>query len=47
MFTDKSSSRLVKEKELSVKAGELVGRLYQALAAQYQNIKTDKTSSAV
>ena len=42
MFTDKSSSRLVKEKELSVKAGELVGRLYQALAAQYQNIKTDK-----
>lgn len=41
-FTDKSSSRLVKEKELSVKAGEIVGRLYKSLAAQYKNIETDK-----
>ncbi len=41
-FTDKSSSRLVKEKELSVKAGEIVGRLYKSLAAQYKNIETDR-----
>lgn len=41
-FTDKSSSRLVKEKELSVKAGEIVGRLYKSLAAQYKNIDDDK-----
>ncbi len=40
-LTDKSASRLVKEKELSVKAGEIVGRLYKSLAAQYQNIDTD------
>lgn len=41
-FTDKSSSRLVKEKELSVQAGEIVGRLYKSLAAQYKNIDTNK-----
>lgn len=41
-FTDKSSSRLVKEKELSVKAGEIVGKLYKSLAGQYKNIATDK-----
>lgn len=41
-LTDKSASRLVKEKELSVKAGEIVGRLYKSLAAQYKNIETDK-----
>ena len=40
-FTDKSNSRLVKEKELSVRAGELVGELYKALSAQYQNIEED------
>ncbi len=38
---DKSASRLVKEKELSVKAGEIVGRLYKSLSAQYKNIDTD------
>lgn len=41
-FTDKSNSRLVKEKELSVKAGELVGELYKVLSAQYQNIENDE-----
>lgn len=41
-FTDKSSSRLVKEKELSVQAGEIVGKIYKSLAAQYKNIETDK-----
>ena len=40
-FTDKSNSRLVKEKELSVRAGDLVGELYKALSAQYQNIEED------
>ncbi len=33
-FTDESNSRLVKEKELSVRAGEVVGRLYKALSEQ-------------
>ena len=41
-FFDKSQSRLVKEKEISVKAGEIVGRLYKSLSAQYRNIDTDK-----
>ena len=40
-FTDKRNSRLVKEKELSVKAGELVGKLYAQLCQQYRNIETD------
>lgn len=40
-LTDKSASRLVKEQELSVQAGEIVGRLYKSLAAQYKNIDTD------
>lgn len=40
-FADKRNSRLVKEKELSVKAGELVGRLYAQLSQQYRNIETD------
>lgn len=40
-FFDKSQSRLVKEKELSVEAGEIVGRLYNSLMAQYRNIDTD------
>lgn len=40
-FFDRSQSRLVKEKELSVEAGEIVGRLYNSLMAQYRNIETD------
>ena len=40
-FTDVSNSRIEKEKRLSVKAGELVGRLYDELSGQYQNIDTD------
>lgn len=40
-LTDKSASRLVREKELSVKAGEIVGRLYKSLSGQYKNIDTD------
>ena len=35
------NSRLVKEKELSVKAGELVGKLYAQLSQQYRSIDTD------
>ena len=41
-LNDKSESRLIREKELSVKAGEIVGRLYKSLSAQYKNIDTDK-----
>ncbi|WP_165046345.1 DNA methyltransferase [Adlercreutzia sp. ZJ138] len=37
-FFDKSQSRLVKEKKLSVEAGEIVGRLYDAFAKQYKNL---------
>lgn len=40
-FFDKSQSRLVKEKELSIEAGEIVGRLYNSLMTQYRNIETD------
>lgn len=40
-FSDKRNSRLVKEKELSVKAGELVGKLYAQLSQQYRSIETD------
>ena len=40
-LADKSASRLVKEQELSVQAGEIVGRLYKSLAAQYKSIDTD------
>ena len=40
-LTDKSASRLVKEQELSVQAGEIVGCLYKSLAAQYKSIDTD------
>ena len=40
-FTDRRNSRLVKEKELSVKAGELVGKLYAQLSQQYRSIDTD------
>lgn len=41
-LTNQNESRYVKEKELSVKAGEIVGRLYKSFAAQYANIETDK-----
>lgn len=41
-LADQSASRLVKEKEISVQAGEIVGRLYKSLSAQYKNIETDK-----
>ena len=40
-FTDKSNSRLVKERELSVRAGEIVGDLYKAFAGQYKSLETD------
>ena len=40
-ITDKSNSRLEKEKTLSVKAGAVVGKLYNSFAEQYQNIDTD------
>lgn len=41
-FTDGRNSRLVREKELSVQAGELVGKLYSQLSGQYKNIETDE-----
>ena len=41
-FTDSSQSRLVKEMELSVKAGEVVGSLYRALEGQYKNLESDE-----
>ena len=41
-LTDKSESRYVRERELSVQAGEIVGRLYRSFAAQYANIDADK-----
>lgn len=37
-FFDTSQSRLVKEKELSVEAGEIVGKLYDAFSEQYMNL---------
>ncbi len=40
-MTDRSESRLVKEQQISVQAGEIVGRLYKSLSAQYKNIDTD------
>ena len=41
-FTDKKHSRIEQEKQLSVKAGEIVGELYSQLSSQYKNIETDK-----
>lgn len=41
-LTDQSASRLVREQELSVEAGRIVGRLYKSISAQYHNIETDK-----
>ena len=40
-FTDKTGSRLVREKELSVKAGQIVGDLYRAFEGQYKNLADD------
>lgn len=40
-FTDKGNSRIEKEKQLSIEAAKIVGRLYDLLANQYQNIDTD------
>lgn len=41
-FFDRSQSRLIKEKELSVEAGEIVGKLYDAFAKQYKNLDESK-----
>lgn len=41
-FHDKSQSRLIKEKELSVEAGEIVGKLYDAFSKQYLDLETSK-----
>ena len=41
-FTDRSNSRIEKEKQLSIQAGEIVGKLYDQLSQQYLNIETDK-----
>ncbi len=40
-FLDRSNSRLVKEQELSVKAGKIVSNLYHAFEGQYRNLDTD------
>lgn len=41
-FSNKGNSRIEREKQLSVKAGELVGKLYSQLSQQYRNIETDE-----
>ena len=41
-FANKGFSRIEREKQLSVKAGELVGKLYSQLSQQYRNIETDE-----
>ena len=41
-FTDKENSRVEREKQLSVKASELVGQLYDELAKQYKDIDNDE-----
>lgn len=40
-LTDAKNSRIEREKQLSVQAGELVGRLYTQLSREYKNIETD------
>ena len=42
LFTKRANSRLVKEQELSVAAGAIVGRLYDAFAVQYAHLSTDE-----
>ena len=41
-FANKGNSRIERERQLSVKAGELVGKLYSQLSQQYRNIETDE-----
>ena len=41
-FVNRGNSRIEREKQLSVKAGELVGKLYSQLSRQYKNIDTDE-----
>ncbi|MBQ9003871.1 MAG: class I SAM-dependent DNA methyltransferase [Eggerthellaceae bacterium] len=41
-FTRKENSRMEREKALSVAAGEVVGKLYDAFAASYLDIENDK-----
>ena len=41
-LVDKRVSRIEREKDLSVQAGTIVGRLYKALASRYHNIETDE-----
>ena len=40
-LADAKNSRIERERQLSVQAGELVGRLYTQLSKQYKNIETD------
>lgn len=40
-FLDESNSRLVKERELSIQAGNIVGDLYRAFEGQYKNLESD------
>ena len=42
IFTNKENSRLEREKQLSVQAGALVGKLYAELSQQYKNIEIDE-----
>lgn len=41
-FTRKENSRLEREKQLSVKAGEVVGKLYDSFASAYHDIENDE-----
>lgn len=41
-FTRKENSRLEREKQLSIKAGEVVGRLYDAFSKAYIDIENDE-----
>ena len=41
-FTRKENSRLEREKQLSVKAGEVVGKLYDSFAKAYRDIEHDE-----
>jgi len=41
-ITRKENSRLEREKQLSIKAGEVVGRLYDAFSSRYHDIENDE-----
>ena len=41
-FTRKENSRLEREKQLSVKAGEVVGKLYDSFSKAYRDIENDE-----